>query len=114
MTSVNGILLENDIKEQHTYVEVDNELDTEIDTELDTEINAERLDDKQRAELKRVCKDIKSDGTIVEVVQRNIQEIYDQLDKEAAQKKKDLLNKPKEPTLDPNADEEWEKIRLSI
>ena len=41
MTSVNGILLENDIKEQHTYVEVDNELDNELDTEVDTEIDTE-------------------------------------------------------------------------
>ena len=35
MTSVNAVLFENDLKAEHTYVEVDNELDTEIDTEAD-------------------------------------------------------------------------------
>ena len=31
MTSVNAVLFENDLKAEHMYVEVDNELDTEAD-----------------------------------------------------------------------------------
>ena len=37
MTSVNAVLFENELKAEHTYVEVDNELDTEIPTKSNAE-----------------------------------------------------------------------------